>query len=128
MEHQSMSYSKSNIAAFVELLEKQASLFSQDKLDELRIVINSLTDDIEVISRFISEWCTQHLEINYEQSKLRNQKISDNNYSASIRILPTEKGYPNEVPILDSHINKQIILNAIETATKLVENNQYPQS
>jgi len=67
---QAMSFSEQNVAAFMELLTRQRSLFSSDHLAELEQLVTPLPDDIKEISKALSSWYKKHPEIREAQFKL----------------------------------------------------------
>ena len=52
-------FHEQNLAAFIELLNSQRSLFSPQDLAELAQLIAPLSSDIEELSKAIALWCTQ---------------------------------------------------------------------
>lgn len=59
VQQTAQSFYKQNIAAFIQLLDTQRSLFSPQDLVELNQLIAALPDDIEQLSQAIARWCNQ---------------------------------------------------------------------
>ena len=104
---QSLSSSEQYLAALIELLTRQRSLFSPENLAELEQLVTRLPDDIEELSKGISSWCKQHSEINEAQLKfLPNHSGEKAPRSQEGNVLK-----PKE------QLNKLILLNAIEQSS-----------
>jgi hypothetical protein len=104
---EAMSFPEQNVAAFIELLARQRSLFSPENLAELEQLVLPLPDDIEELSKAISEWCEQHSEIDEAQLKLLP------NHSAE-KAPGSKEG---NVPKPKNELNKAILLDAIQQSS-----------
>ena len=107
-----MSFSEENIAAFIKLLETHFSLFSSQELAELQQLIDSLPDDIEIISEELSAWYEEREKICNKQLEILNQ---DDSADASDRLIPKNGNY--EKPHHNSELNKKNLQNAIKKAS-----------
>ena len=107
IKRQSMSFSKQNVDAFIELLTAQRSLFTSDDLAELEELVAPLPDDIETLSNVISEWCEKHPEIDEAQLKLLPSKSGEKE--------PGSKEGKVKTP--DYELNKQTLQNAIQQSS-----------
>lgn len=74
-----MSFAQENLAAFMELLETQPSLFSSIDMAELEQIISPLPDDIETLSITITSWCQNHPNILNSQTAILNNYLFKNN-------------------------------------------------
>jgi predicted transposase/invertase (TIGR01784 family) len=104
---QAMSFSEQNVAAFIELLTRQRSLFTPEDLAELEQVVAPLPDDIEALSKVISEWCEEHPEVDEAQLKL----LPDNSGEKAPGSKEGKVKPPNDA------LNKQILKNAIQQSS-----------
>ena len=104
---QSLSSSEQYLAAFIELLTCQRSLFSAENLAELEQLVTRLPDDIEELSKAISSWCKQHPEINEAQLKL----LPNHSGEKAPRSQEGNVLKPKE------QLNKLILLNAIQQSS-----------
>lgn len=104
---QAMSFSEQNVAAFIELLTRQRSLFTPEDLAELEQVVAPLPDDIEELSKAISEWCEEHPEVDEAQLKL----LPDNSGEKAPGSKEGKVKPPNDA------LNKQILKNAIQQSS-----------
>jgi hypothetical protein len=102
-----MSFPEQNVAAFIELLARQRSLFSSENLAELEQLVLPLPDDIKELSKAISEWCEQHSEIDEAQLELLP------NHSAE----KTPGSKEGNVPKPKNELNKAILLDAIQQSS-----------
>ncbi|MEQ9483036.1 Rpn family recombination-promoting nuclease/putative transposase [Coleofasciculus sp. F4-SAH-05] len=102
-----MSFSEQNVAAFIELLTRQRSLFTPEDLAELEQVVAPLPDDIEALSNAISEWCEEHPEVDEAQLKLLPDKSGER--------LPGSKEGKVKTP--NYELNKQTLQNAIQQSS-----------
>lgn len=104
---QAMSFSEQNVAAFIELLTHQRSLFSPDNLAELEQLVASLPDDIKEISKALSSWYKKHPEIR----------------EAQLKLLPSNSGEKapgskeDNVKTPNYELNKQTLQNAIQQSS-----------
>ncbi len=104
-----MSFAAQNLVAFVELLETQPSLFSQENFAELEKLISPIPDDIEKISIAIAAWCQQYPNILTEQlALLQNQ---DNNNHRKPGSEQTNANIPK------FKLDKRNILNSIQQSS-----------
>lgn len=74
-----MSFEQENLAAFMELLETQPTLFSPENIAELEQLISPLPDDIETLSMTVASWCQQHpIILNGQMSILKEYSLKQN--------------------------------------------------
>ncbi len=104
---QTMSFSEQNVAAFIELLTHQCSLFSPENLAELEQLVLPLPDDIEELSKAISEWCEQHSEIDEAQLELLPNHSREK----------TPGSKEGNVPKPKAELNKSMLLDAIQQSS-----------
>jgi len=104
---QAMSFSEQNVATFIELLTSQRSLFTPEYLAELEQVVAPLPDDIEELSKAISEWCEEHPEVNEAQLKLLPNNSGEK--------APGSKEGKVKPP--NYELNKQTLQNAIQQSS-----------
>jgi len=102
-----MSFSEQNVAAFIELLTRQRSLFTPEYLAELEQVVAPLSDDIEELSKAISEWCEEHPEVDEAQLKLLPKNSGEK--------APGSKEGKVKPP--NYELNKQTLKNAIQQSS-----------
>jgi predicted transposase/invertase (TIGR01784 family) len=102
-----MSFYEQNVAAFIELLTRQRSLFTPEYLAELEQVVAPLPDDIEELAKAIAEWCEEHPEVD----------------EAQLRLLPNNSGEKapgskeGKVKTPNYELNKQTLQNAIQQSS-----------
>ncbi|MCC3424353.1 MAG: Rpn family recombination-promoting nuclease/putative transposase [Microcoleus sp. PH2017_01_SCD_O_A] len=70
IQRESMSLPEQKIDSLIELLNQQRSLFSAAQLTELAQLIESLSDESDVLSEAISSWAENYSSIQEAQSKL----------------------------------------------------------
>jgi hypothetical protein len=104
---QTMSFSEQNVAAFIELLTHQRSLFTSEDLTELEQLVTPLADDIQEISKALSSWYKKHPEIREAQLKL----LPDNSEERA----PGSKGGKVKTP--NYELNKQTLQNAVQQSS-----------
>lgn len=102
-----MSFSEKNVAAFIELLTRQRSLFTPEYLAELEQVVAPLPDDIEELSKAIAEWCEEHPEVDEAQLKLLPNNSGEK--------APGSKEGKVKTP--NYELNKQTLQNAIQQSS-----------
>ena len=107
---QAMSFSEQNVAAFIELLTHQRSLFSPENLAELEQLVLPLLDDIEELSKALSSWCKQYPEIREAQLKLLAPLSNDSGEK-------TPGSKDGNVPKPKNELNKAILLDAIQQSS-----------
>ena len=108
-----MSFAGQNLAAFVELLKTQPSLFSQENFAELEKLISPIPDDVEQISIAIAAWCQQHPNILTEQlALLQNQ---DTNKDTNSDRKPGSEQTNANIPKFK--LDKRTILNSIQQSS-----------
>ncbi|MEQ9367613.1 MAG: Rpn family recombination-promoting nuclease/putative transposase [Coleofasciculus chthonoplastes F3-SA18-01] len=103
-------FHQQNVAAFVELLHHQRSLFSPQDLAELAFLIQPLPDKIEDLSCAIAQWCKQ--EGNAAQLMAWRQ-IRSGLLSAMVEKLLGRNSDTQETPSVS--VNKAMVQNAVES-------------
>ncbi|MGB7442550.1 MAG: Rpn family recombination-promoting nuclease/putative transposase [Coleofasciculaceae cyanobacterium] len=108
VEQAALSFHEQNLAAFIELLNTQRSLFSPQDLAELAQLIAPLTDEMEELSKAIATWCNQptHSPILKAVCQVRQTLSSDTFEKVSQTNTSTAK--TSEFPL-----NKLALQNAI---------------
>jgi predicted transposase/invertase (TIGR01784 family) len=107
---QAMSFPEQNVAAFIELLTDQRSLFSPKNLAELEQLVTPLPDDIKEISKALSSWYKKHPEIREAQLKILAPLSNDSEEK-------TPGSKEGNVPKPKDELNKPILLNAIQQSS-----------
>ncbi|MEQ8962425.1 MAG: DUF2887 domain-containing protein, partial [Coleofasciculus sp. C2-GNP5-27] len=106
---QAMSFSEQNVAAFIELLTHQRSLFTPEDLAELEQVVDPLPNDITEISKALSSWYKKHPQIREAQLQL----LPNPNDSGDKA--PGSKEGNVKTP--NYELNKQTLKNAIQQSS-----------
>ncbi len=116
-----MSFAAQNLATFIELLETQPSLFSQENFTELEDLISPIPDDIDKISIAIAGWYQKHPNILNSQLKLlkKYSNNSDSNHKA-----PGSTNANQNTPKYELH--KKHILNAIQQTSSSAKEVEKP--
>ena len=80
VQQAAQSFHKQNVAAFIELLNNQPSLFTSETLAELVNLVEPLPDNIEELSNAIANWCKigEHSQILDALNQLRQNLSSSN--------------------------------------------------
>ena len=110
VQHTSHLFHKQNVAAFVELLHHQRSLFSPQDLAELAFMIQSLPDKIEDLSCAIAQWCKQE---GHAAQLMAWRQIRSGLLSAMVEKLLGRNSDTQETPSVS--VNKAMVQNAIES-------------
>lgn len=119
-------YNKLNVAVFIDMLENQASLFSEEELKDLKTKAKDLPNDINIeeLDEFISNWCQNNIKIRLTQSENVDNFLKHIPISIPNRKIITDTGSYVLPSKLDSDITKGILLNGIE---KAIESNDKKQ-
>lgn len=107
VQQAAQSFHEQNVAAFIQLLNNQRSLFSPQDLADLNQLIISLPDDIEELSKAIASWCQQD-----EHSQILDALIQIRQPLATTA-LEDVSGTNTETKTADYPLSKQTLLNAI---------------
>ncbi|MDY6896503.1 MAG: hypothetical protein SWZ49_00270 [Cyanobacteriota bacterium] len=104
-----MTFAEQNLEAFIDLLETQPGLFSQDNITNLKEFIRNIPDDIEKLSDAVATWYQKH-------SKILDAQLTILNKSSS----KTERG-PGSAKlnsnISEYQLDKKALLNAIQQSS-----------
>jgi DNA-binding transcriptional MerR regulator len=111
------SFHEQQIAAFIELLERQRSLFSPQDLADLAELIEPLPDRTEDLSNAIVQWCKQ--EGHSAQLEAWRQVLSGLLSARVEKLLGT---HPDTLPTPSSAIDKATLQKAIENDVPLKRN------
>ena len=112
-----MSFAVQNLAAFVELLETQPSLFSQENFTELENLISPIAIDIEQISIAIAGWCQQHPNILTEQLALLQNQNTNNDKKPESKQTRKPGSKQTNANIPKFKLDKRTILNSIQQSS-----------
>ena len=111
-----MSFAEQNLEAFIDLLESQPGLFSQDNITNLQEFIRNIPDDIEQLSTALATWYQKH-------SKILDAQLTVLNKSSS----RTERG-PGSARlnsnISEYQLDKKALLNAIQQSSAKANKNK----
>ena len=102
------SFHEQSIAAFIELLNRQRSLFSPQDLADLAALIEPLPDRTEDLSNTVAQWCKQ--EEHSVQLEAWRQILSGLLSVTVERLLETN---PETLPTPSSPVDKAMLQNAI---------------
>jgi len=111
-----MSFAEQNLSAFIDLLENQPGLFSQDNITNLKEFIRNIPDDTEQLSTALATWYQKH-------SKILDAQLTVLNKSSS----RTERG-PGSAKlnsnISEYQLDKKALLNAIQQSSAKANKNK----
>ena len=101
-----MTFAEQNLDAFIDLLNKQPSLFSKENFVDLEKLINNTTDDVEQLSSAIADWYQRHPQIlNTQLALLSKYSPFNERCPGSSKLNPNIPKYQKD---------KKSILNAIQ--------------
>ncbi len=100
---------------FVHLLNTQPSLFSGEDRITLMELINNQTDDIKSLSNAISEWCSEHPEVDKFLAKFE-EKIGERG--------PGKTRANTNIPKYE--LDKKHIINAIQQSSSSAKEVEKP--
>ena len=102
-----MSVYEKTVNIFIHLLQTQPALFMDaDKL-ELRKIIDSQPDEARSLSSAISDWCSDHPEVDEALSQLEGNNVGE-------KAPGSNQANPN---IPQYQTDKQAIINAIQQSS-----------
>ncbi|MEO1183208.1 MAG: hypothetical protein AAFX46_00180 [Cyanobacteria bacterium J06636_27] len=111
-----MTFAEQNLEAFIDLLETQPGLFSQDNITNLNEFIRNIPDDTEQLSNAVATWYQKHSKILDAQLTLLNKSSSK-----------TERG-PGSIQvnsnISEYQVDKKALLNAIQQSSTKANKNK----
>jgi DNA-binding SARP family transcriptional activator len=103
-----MSLPEQKIDSFLELLTQQRNLFSAEQLTELSQLIESLPDELDVLSEAITTWCANNPAIEEARSKLL-EPLPPNSKASETPAASSE----NSESQTGDRLNKQALQNAL---------------
>jgi predicted transposase/invertase (TIGR01784 family) len=106
------SFHEQNVAAFIELLNNQRSLFSSQDLTQLEQLIDPLPDEIDELSIAIAQWCKQ--QGHSAQLDALHQVLQVNRCATVEKLLGTNA---DSVQAPGSPLNKLTLQNAIRQSS-----------
>lgn len=107
VQQAAQSFHKQNVAAFIQLLNSQRSLFSSQDLADLEQLVAPLPDDIEQLSQAIASWCKQ------EEHTLVLNALLEVRQTLPNTILENLLGTNADAKTPENQLNKQALQNAI---------------
>ena len=108
VQHAATAFHQQNLAAFIQLVDGERSLFSPPDFLELEQLISPLPNDLEALSLALLNWYKQPEKSQIFARLVEVRKTLTNNTS--------ESGFETEtttVEMLENQLNKQTLLNAI---------------
>ncbi|MGB3755575.1 MAG: hypothetical protein WBA07_04280 [Rivularia sp. (in: cyanobacteria)] len=99
-----MTFAEQNLDAFIDLLRTQPTLFSQEKIANLKEFMSNIPDDTEQLSNAIANWYQKHPKILDAQLALVNK-------SFSVKGTGSAQADSN---IQEYRLDKNTLLNAIQ--------------
>lgn len=107
VQQTSQLFYEQNLAAFIELLNSQRSLFSPQDLADLERLIVPLPDEIEELSKAIATWCSQEEHSPYLNAMRQERQILSNSALERVSGTNTDTKTPD----------KQTLQNAINQSS-----------
>lgn len=109
-----MTFAEQNLDAFIDLLETQPGLFSQENLVNLKEFMSNVPDDTEKLSTAIATWYQKHSKILDAQLNILNKSLSKT--ERGLGSTKTNSNFPGY------QLNKQTLLNAIQQSSNKGKN------
>ncbi|MEM7715734.1 MAG: hypothetical protein AAF349_19535 [Cyanobacteria bacterium P01_A01_bin.68] len=109
-----MTFAEQNLEAFIDLLETQPGLFSQDNITNLNEFIRNIPDDTEQLSNAVATWYQKHSQILDAQLTLLNK------YSSRTERGPGSAKLNSSIP--EYQLDKKALLNAIQQSSAKTNN------
>lgn len=109
-----MSDYEITINIFIHLLTSQSSLFSKKDRDELIQLIETQPDEIESLSNAISEWCSEHPEV--DEALAGIEELTER--------APGEKRANTNIPKYE--LDKKNMINAIQQSSSSAKDVEKP--
>jgi hypothetical protein len=114
-----MSVHKTKINNFIHLLTTQPSLFSDEYKLELSQLIDIQPDDIKSLANAISDWCSNHSEIDNILTNLKKAHYSQSKAPGGDKANSKIPKYPTD---------KKTLLNAIQQSSSPPKKGEKEQS
>ncbi|WP_414585231.1 hypothetical protein [Scytonema sp. PCC 10023] len=109
-----MSDYESSVNIFIHVLTTQPSLFSKEDRDELIQLIETQPDEIESLSNTISDWCSEHPEVDEALAEI--EELTER--------APGEKRANTNIPKYE--LDKKHILNSIQQSSSSAKEVEKP--